>query len=76
MKFTLVESEFKKWLHNMLVFLAPLIILYITSIIGIISQPFHTFILMDLVPNSFAAGGLVLWILNAVLDYFRKLQVV
>ena len=63
-----------KWFRNLLVFLAPLGILYITTIIGVISQDNHAFGIQDFVPNTFAQGGLILWVLNSVLDYLRKLK--
>lgn len=74
MNFKLTEPKQTKWVHNLMVFLAPLGILYLTTVIGVISQPFHAFSFQDLVPNQVAVGGMVLWVLNAILDYLRKLQ--
>ena len=63
-----------KWLRNLLVFLAPLGILYLTTVAGVISANPKGFEVNDLIPNTFAQGGLILWILNAALDYLRKLK--
>lgn len=63
-----------KWFRNLLVFLAPVGILYLTTVIGVISQDNHSFGLVDLIPNTFAQGGIILWFLNAALDYLRKLK--
>lgn len=70
----LTKSLQEKWLHNLLIFFSPLLILYISTVIGVISANSNGFHLQDLIPNTFAQGGLVLWILNSVLDYLRKLQ--
>ena len=71
-KITLNKTEQNKWFHNLLVFLAPLAALYLTTVVGAVSQAPLT--LMDLVPNEVALGGLILWVLNTALDYLRKLK--
>lgn len=73
-KLVLNKVPFEKWFKNLQVFLAPVIVLYLTTIIGVVSQDGHKFIINDLLPNSFAWGGIVLWFLNIALDYFRKLR--
>lgn len=75
-KLTLNKTQQNKVVHNALVFLAPVGILYLTTVIGVISVDGHLFSLMDFVPNATARGGFILWILNSALDYLRKLQVV
>lgn len=74
MQVTLTKKDQSKWLHNLLVFLAPLGVLYLTTVIGVISQESHVFSWQDLIPTTFAQGGMVLWILNTLLDYLRKLR--
>jgi hypothetical protein len=74
MDWKLNKPELKKWFHNLQVFLAPVIVLYLTTVVGVISQAGHAFSFQDLIPNTFAQGGIVLWFLNAALDYFRKLR--
>jgi hypothetical protein len=63
-----------KWFHNLVVFLAPLAVLYITTAVGTISADKAGFQIKDLIPNAFAMGGLVLYVLNTVQDYLRKLN--
>jgi hypothetical protein len=70
----LTKTQGDKFLHNLLLFLAPLGILYLTTIIGVISQPYHNFKLNDLIPNQVAVGGMILYVLNTALDYLRKIQ--
>lgn len=74
MDWKLNKPELKKWFRNLQIFLAPVIILYLTTVIGVIAQTGHVFSFNDLVPNTFAQGGMVLWVLNTALDYFRKLR--
>ena len=71
---TLTKSNQNKWFHNIVVFLSPVFVLYLTTIVGVISQDNHSFSFTDFIPNTFAQGGIVLWFLNSALDYFRKLK--
>lgn len=73
-KLQLNTIDQNKWFKNLQIFLAPVAILYVTTIIGVISQTGHTISLKDLIPNAFAIGGGALYILNSALDYFKKLQ--
>jgi len=73
-KLTLNKPQQIKWIKNLLVFLAPVGILYLTTITGVISQSGHEFTVRDFIPNTFAQGGIILWFLNAALDYLRKLS--
>lgn len=63
-----------KWFRNLLVFIAPVIVMYLTTIVGVISTDGHVFSLKDFIPTTFAQGGIVLWFLNTALDYLRKLK--
>lgn len=73
-KVTLNTVQQHKWVKNFLVFLAPVGVIYLTTIIGAISVEGHAFSFKDLVPTTFAQGGIVLWFLNTALDYLRKLR--
>lgn len=73
-KLTLNKVNQGKFLHNALVFLAPVLILYLTTVVGTISPNGHVFGLMDFVPSTFTQGGITLWFLNTALDYLRKLR--
>ena len=70
----LTKPNQSKFLHNILVFLSPVAVLYLTTVVGVISQEGHVFSFKDLIPTVFAQGGIVLWFLNAALDYLRKLR--
>lgn len=70
---TLNKTDQNKWFKNIVVFLAPVGILYISTIIGVISQDNHSVSVNDFIPTQVATGGIILWFLNAALDYLRKL---
>lgn len=73
-KVTLTSDNQDKWISNLKKFLIPVAILYLTTVVGTVSQDHHSFVVKDLIPNSFAQGGIVLYVLNTALDYLRKLQ--
>lgn len=71
-KITLNKTDQSKFVNNLLVFLAPLGILYLTTVVGAVSQAPLGF--QDFIPNEVALGGMILWVLNTALDYLRKLN--
>lgn len=74
MQIKLNTTNQNKWFHNTLVFLAPLGILYTTTVIGVINANEGAFSLEAFIPNQFVLGGMALYLLNAVSDYLRKLR--
>lgn len=74
MKFRLNETEINKWSRNVLIFLAPLGIIYLGSVVVILQTPEHIVTFRDFIPSNFVVGAMVLYILNSVLDYLRKLK--
>ena len=64
--------DWNKWLNNTLVFLSPLITIYLVSVVaGIEGDGFQT---TDLMPSSVVVGAMALYVLNTLLDFFRKYQ--
>lgn len=68
----LKKPEQKKWFHNILVFLSPVGILYLTTVVGAVSTAPLGF--QDFIPGEIALGGMILFVLNGILDYLRKLK--
>lgn len=62
-----------KWFHNLTIFLIPLVLVYITQVIGTLNIDGHVFSVYDLVPTRFTVGAGVLYIFNGIYDYLRKL---
>lgn len=73
-KVTLNKTEQKKWYDNVLLFLAPVGVLYIVAVIGVINANGGAVSVESFVPNTFTLGGITLYVLNGVLDYLRKLK--
>lgn len=71
-QFVMTDTNWKDWFHNAKLFAAPVIILYLTSVIGTISQDGHVFSVKDLYLTTFMQGGIVLYVYNTVLDWVRK----
>lgn len=70
------KTELKEWQSNALKFLAPLVILYTTQVVGTLQSVSFDFtgtnILTALIPTPFTWGGIVLYIFNTITDFFRK----
>lgn len=71
-KFDLSQEDLKRSFHWSLVFLAPLALIYLTSVITILSFPGHIFSLQDLFPNPVTAGALALYILDRLYDIVMR----
>ena len=71
---TLTKDNRNKWGSNLLTFLAPVGIVYIVAVIGIINANNGAVQLTDLIPTPFTWGAALLYILNSALDYLRKLR--
>ena len=74
-KVTLSAPAQTKWSTNLLKFLIPVVLLYIGTISGVISQPNHIFGFKDFIPTQIALGGIILYVLNGIQDYLRKMGV-
>lgn len=73
-KVVLNKTNKKKWLHNLLKFLRPVIVLYTGAVGTIIGMNGGAVRLEHFIPNSFILGGVVLYLLNTIQDYLNKLE--
>lgn len=71
-KYRLSNAEVKRWIVNTLLFLAPVALLYITSVLGVLQQEGHVITLGDFGLNQFRLGVIALYVLNTVQDIIRK----
>lgn len=65
------DEDINKIITNGLLFLGPLAIIYLTSVIAEINL--DGFGWEDFIPTMPVIGAMVLYMLNVVLDFFRKL---
>lgn len=73
-KLVLKKTLQEKWYHNLLMFLRPVAVLYITAVIGLIGLNNGVVKIEYFIPNAFMWGGMTLYILNGLLDYLNKLN--
>lgn len=71
-KFSLNAADIQKWTHNLLVFLAPVTLIYVLAVVGVITAANGVVTLADFIPNAIVVGAMVLYVLNAVVDILRK----
>lgn len=74
MNLKLGKVDTQKWYHNLLLFFAPVGILYFTQVMGFIQQANGGIKLTDFIPTQFTLGAIVLYIFNGVTDYLKKLK--
>jgi len=66
------KKDWSKWLKNALIFLAPLGLLYLLFVQANIQG--DGFQLSDFRPSDQVIGGAMLYLINTILDYLRKLR--
>lgn len=64
------KEDFKSWLTNVLLFLAPLALIYLSFVLDNLKA--SGFSLSIFVPNTLVYGALSLYFLNAATDLVRK----
>ena len=71
-KFSLNAQDVQNWLRNLLIFIAPVLLIYVLAVTAIITGHNGVVALSDFVPNAVTVGAMVLYVLNAVVDILRK----
>lgn len=64
-------EDVEKWSKNCMVFFSPVAVLYLLFVISNINQ--DGFSWSDFELNDVVVGGMMLYVLNTLLDLFRKL---
>ena len=72
-RFVFNRADFQAWISNAMWFTAPVILIYLTSIIGQLERPNSVINLSVFVPNHTTQVAMLLWLLNRGVDYFRRL---
>ncbi len=71
-QFSLNKADFVQWGKNLLIFLVPVALIYVLSVIASVNTSFVSF--ASFIPNHVTVGAMTLYILNAVVDLLRKYQ--
>ena len=69
---SLNKTDYKLIVRSGLIFLAPVVLIYLTQVTGALSVQGHEFSYKDLIPSTFTQGGMVLFVLNRITDIIRK----
>ena len=68
-RFVLTREDMKSWLNTALLFLAPVLLIYITYVLQNMADGFTW---SDFVPNMIVQGSMVAYVLNELLALIRK----
>lgn len=68
------KRDVKDMLRGGLVWLSPVILMYLSSVLGTIQQDNHVFSWNDFVPTTLTMGGLVAWFIGRFQDLLLKLR--
>ena len=68
---TLNRQDLQKIAKNSVVFASPVVLIYLGFVLNAVQK--DGFQLNDLVPSSEAVTVIVLWIINTLIDTFKKL---
>lgn len=69
-KFSLNAADVQRWIANLIVFLAPVALIYLLAVIATINSSGVSF--SAFAPNALTVGAMVLYVLNALIDIIRK----
>lgn len=71
-KWTLNKEEIAKVAKNALIFISPVVLIYLGFALVAVNK--DGFQVSDFVPTAEAMTAMVLWVINTLIDIFRKLQ--
>jgi hypothetical protein len=66
------ETKLKKFINNTLLFLAPVLVIYFGAVIVAINEQGFSWELF--IPSTMTQGAMVLYVLNVLVDYLKKLR--
>jgi hypothetical protein len=71
-RFTLNKQDFKDAVINALWFTAPVILIYLYSILDVLQQPEYVFSFDAFIPSNATVIAMIVWLLNRAVDVFRR----
>jgi cell shape-determining protein MreC len=69
-QYSLTTADLKKWGTNLLIFLAPVVLIYLLSVIAVVNSAGVS--VAAFVPAPATVGAMVLYVLNGIVDLIRK----
>lgn len=64
------RSDFQKWLRNVFIFAAPVVVLYLSFVSNEITK--DGLQMIDFVPNTIVLGAMILYVINTCMDFVKK----
>jgi len=71
---TLNKTDQNKWFKNILLFIIPVVTVYLGQLGIQLQADGHMLSLKDFIPGSFVIGGAIVYLQSVLLDYLKKLQ--
>lgn len=71
-RFRLDRNDLKEAIINALWFTAPVVLIYLYSVIDTLQQPDCVIGWYVFVPNNTTVIAMVMWVLNRFVDFFRR----
>lgn len=71
-KNSLNTTDWIKITNNFLIFISPIITIYLGSLSTLLSDSNHIFSVNDFIPNSIIFGMMIKQLIDTTLDIFRK----
>lgn len=68
-KWRLNREDIKKWVRNLGIFLAPILVIYLAPVVDSLKDGFS---FSDFAITPLVQGAIVLYIVNGILDLLRK----
>ena len=69
---TVNSQDIQKWLHNMLVFISPLALIYLAAVADALDKSGFNWGIFALTPMT--QGAIALYVLNSLTDLFTKIK--
>lgn len=73
-KLTLNKEDQNKWYRNILMFIIPVVTVYLGQLGITLQADSHMLSIKDFIPSSFVIGGAIVYLQSVLLDYLKKVQ--
>ncbi len=73
-KWELNKADWKAALRSALVFLAPVVVIYLQGVGAVMFMKGHIPVLTDFVPNTITVGAIIAWFYMQILGIFLRYQ--
>lgn len=66
------KRDWQKAGKSAIVWFAPVALLYISAVLGVLQVEGHTFNIKDFIPSSYTTGGMIAWGLGRIQDILLR----